>query len=49
MVDPDNESVTVYEFGEGEENFRIQTYTFQDKIPVGIFDGLSIDFSAFDI
>ncbi|RGU91100.1 helix-turn-helix domain-containing protein [Clostridium sp. AF15-17LB] len=49
VVDPDNESVTVYEFGEGEENFRIQTYTFQDKIPVGIFDGLSIDFSVFDI
>ncbi|KMZ53322.1 Uma2 family endonuclease [Dorea sp. D27] len=49
VVDPDNESVTVYEFGDREENFHIQTYSFRDNVPVGIFDGLSIDFSVFDV
>jgi len=49
IIDPDGRKVTVYEFGEQEENFQMQTYTFQDKIPVSTCTGLVIDFSELDL
>lgn len=42
IVDPYNETVTVYEFG--NDNFPVH-YTFDDAVPVGISDGeCSVDF-----
>ena len=41
IVDPDKGRVWVYHF----ELESIEEYTFQDSVPVGIFEGLSIDFS----
>lgn len=49
IIDPDGRKVTVYEFGDQEENFQMQTYTFQDKIPVSTCTGLVIDFSELDL
>ncbi len=49
IVDPQTKRVLVYNFE--KENFLTQ-YTFEDTIPVGIYDDFSIDFkswtSAFD-
>ena len=45
MVDPDRRKVLVYIFGDDENTFPA-IYGFQDKIPVGIFDGdCVIDFA----
>ncbi|MCD8338146.1 MAG: Uma2 family endonuclease [Lachnospiraceae bacterium] len=41
IIDPAEESVLVYLF---EQN-NFQTYLFQDKIPVSIFEDLTIDFA----
>ena len=35
VVDPERKSVMVYDFAEDDVN----TYSFEDKIPVGIYDG----------
>lgn len=44
IVDPDKKAVITYRF-EGEDIPGISMYTFQDKVPVGIFEGsLEIDF-----
>ena len=41
LVDPDHETVTVFDF---REDVRISSYTFEDRIPVLIYDGrLEID------
>ena len=36
IIDPENKTVQIYEF---EKSDFPTTYTFEDKIPVGIFDG----------
>ena len=43
MADPLEEQILVYYLE--TEKFKFRLYTFQDKIPVNIFDGLNIDFS----
>lgn len=44
IVDPDKKAVITYRF-KGEDIPGISMYTFQDKVPVGIFGGsLEIDF-----
>lgn len=44
IVDPDKKTVLTYRF-EGEDSPCISMYTFQDKVPVGIFGGCpGIDF-----
>ncbi|MCD7744795.1 MAG: Uma2 family endonuclease [Lachnospiraceae bacterium] len=46
IVDPEKDSVTVYDF-KGKSG---GSYTISDKVPVGIYDGdLQIDFSALSI
>lgn len=45
IVDPKTERVLVYQFG---ENPMTTTYTFEDTIPVGIYDDFSIDFKELD-
>lgn len=47
IVDTDNNKIVVYNMADG--NFMINAYTFQDKIKVGIYEDLFIDFSAFDL
>lgn len=41
IVDPGKERVTVYNFREG----TTEEYQMHDKVPVGILDGLQIDFA----
>lgn len=42
LVDPENETVLVYDFSDGD---RFRLYTFHDRVPVGISDGkCEIDF-----
>lgn len=42
IVDPDNQNITVYNF---EKEIYASRYTFDDKVNVGIYDDLYIDFS----
>ncbi|MCC8103931.1 MAG: Uma2 family endonuclease [Clostridiales bacterium] len=42
IIDPAEESVMVYI--RREDHFDFTAYSFQDKIPAGIFDDLTIDF-----
>lgn len=44
IADPMNQTIFVYHLE--ETNFKVTTYTFQDKIKVGIYDDLWIDFSG---
>lgn len=44
IVDPQKNIITVYNFGEE----RIEEFTFQDTIKVGIYEDLRIDFSEFE-
>ena len=44
IVDPQKNFITVYNFGEE----RIEEFTFQDTIKVGIYEDLRIDFSEFE-
>ena len=43
IIDPIKEQILVYRFTEKE--LVPETYSFQDKIPVGIYPGLEIDFA----
>ena len=46
IVDPENESVLVYDFGGDAEGTRFRLYSFTDRVPVGISGGLcEIDFA----
>lgn len=42
IVNPMEQTILVYFFE--KDNFKVKPYTFQDKIKVGIYDDLSIDF-----
>lgn len=45
VVDPDKNVITVYNF----EKDNMEEYTFTDKIPAGIYEGFSIDFSQINM
>lgn len=47
IVNPMKQTVLVYVFGVGL--FDIQQYTFQDKVKVGIYEDLYIDFMELDL
>ena len=46
IVDPAEKTVYVYHFG--TEDFRVKHYSFRDRIPSGIYEDLTIDFSGID-
>ena len=45
IVDPERETVTVYDFVEN----TVGSYTFGDKVRVNLFPGLEIDFGGMDL
>ena len=45
IVDPERETVTVYDFAEN----TVGSYTFGDKVRVNLFPGLEIDFGGMDL
>ena len=45
IVDPERETVTVYDFVEN----TVGSYTFGDKVRVNLFPGLEIDFAGMDL
>lgn len=47
IVDTDNNKIVVYNMADGK--LMLNAYTFQDKIKVGIYEDLYIDFSIFDL
>ncbi len=47
IVDPRKERIFVYHLE--QEHFEVETYTFQDLIPVGIYTDLQIDFSGLEL
>lgn len=47
IVDPQKERIFVYHLE--QEHFGIETYTFHDFIPVGIYPDFQIDFAGLDI
>lgn len=46
IVDPSRERILVYHLE--QTDFSVETYTFQDRIPVKIYEDLQIDFSTLD-
>ncbi len=46
IVDPYKERIFVYRLE--QEHFEVETYTFHDCIPVGIYADLQIDFTSLD-
>ena len=47
VIDPFKEKIVTYQF-QGEE-MDIKIYGFKDKVPVGIYEDLIIDFEEFDL
>ena len=47
IVDPGRKSILVYYLE--QEHFKVESYTFQDTIPVGIYSDFQIDFSSLDL
>lgn len=47
IVDPQNKNIHVYNME--QENFTVNSYSFQDTVQAGIYDDLSIDFSSLDL
>ncbi len=47
VVDPLKEKIVTYQF-QGEE-MDMKIYGFQDRVPVGIFEDLAVDFGGFEI
>ena len=47
IVDPRDEKILVYFFD--QLDFRVETYTFQDKIKVNIYDDFWIDFRELNL
>ena len=47
IVDPRKECIFVYYLE--KENFKVETYTFQDRIKVNIYDDLYVDFAELDL
>ncbi len=47
IVDPDKESIFVYYLEEAY--FKVESYTFRDKVHANIYDDLCIDFTELDL
>lgn len=47
IVDPYKERIFVYSLE--QNHFEVETYTFHDRIPVGIYADLQIDFASLDL
>lgn len=47
IVDPRNQKIFVYYFG--QPSFEVETYTFQDKIKVHIYEDFQIDFHELNL
>ena len=47
IVDPHKERIFVYHLE--QQHFEIETYSFHDCIPVGIYPDLQIDFASLDL
>ena len=47
IVDPYKERIFVYHLE--QDHFEVETYTFHDCIPVGIYADLQIDFASLDL
>jgi len=47
IVDPAKESIFVYYLEQG--HFKVEVYTFQDRIKVNIYDDLYIDFNSLEL
>lgn len=46
IADPYKERIFVYRLE--QEHFEVETYTFHDRVPVGIYEDLQIDFASLD-
>ncbi|MGM9978977.1 MAG: Uma2 family endonuclease [Clostridium sp.] len=49
IIDPRVKKIYVYKLGENELYDMVNSYTFQDKVKVNIYDDLEIDFSTFNL
>ena len=49
IIDPRVKKTYVYKLGENEFYDMVNSYTFQDKVKVNIYDDLEIDFSTFNL
>lgn len=49
IVDPDEKKISVYPFHSTDEAFCVHTYSFQDKVPVGIYRDFTIDFENIEL
>ncbi|MCB6992974.1 Uma2 family endonuclease [bacterium 210820-DFI.6.37] len=49
IIDPKKQTVTVYRFQGSEDDFQLNTYTFQDTIPLGLYEDCAIDFKEFEL
>ena len=49
IIDPRKRSIFVYFLGENGFYDLVNSYTFNDKVKVNIYDDLEIDFSTFDL
>ena len=49
IIDPRVKKIYVYKLGENEFYDMVNSYTFQDKVKVNIYDDLEIDFSTFSL
>lgn len=49
IVNPMEETILVYKLAENNQYAAPKTYTFKDKIKVGIYDNLEIDFNSLDL
>ena len=49
IIDPRVKKIYVYKLGENEFYDMVNSYTFQDKVKVNIYDDLEIDFSTFNL
>lgn len=49
IVNPMKESILVYQLGDDNAYAAPETYTFKDKLKVGIFENLFIDFNVISL
>ncbi|MDY4078034.1 MAG: Uma2 family endonuclease [Clostridium sp.] len=49
IIDPRVKKIYVYKLGENEFYDMVNSYTFQDKVKVNIYDDLEIDFNTFNL
>ena len=49
IVNPIKKNILVYKLDENERYGMPDIYTFEDKVKVGIYDNLEIDFNSFNL